>query len=51
MIEASNAFMYITRFGNSKDKSANAFAFAINQQKNLHDTYFNILSLEFPIAS
>ena len=49
MIEAPNAFMYITQFGNSKDKSANAFA--INQQKNLHDTYFNVLSLEFPIAS
>ena len=37
------------RFGNGKDKSANAFA--INQQKNPHDTYFDILSLEFPIAS
>ena len=49
MIEAPNAFMYITRFGNGKDKSANAFA--INQQKNLHDTYLNVLSLEFPIAS
>ena len=49
MIKAPNTFMYITRFGNGKDKSANAFA--INQQKNLHDTYFNVFSLEFPIAS
>ena len=49
MIEAPNAFMYITRFGNGKDKSANAFA--INQQKDLHDTYLNVLSLGFPIAS
>ena len=47
MIEAPNAFMYMKQFGNSKDKSANA----INQRKNLHDTYFNVLSLEFPIAS
>ena len=37
------------RFGNVKDKSANAFA--INQQMNLHDTYLNVLSLGFPIAS